>query len=207
MEKKKTNKKPLIALAVLAIIGIIGGTFAYFTSTATFQNLFKTATYKTVVTETFQSPENWVPGTTTNKKVNVTNSGSIPVGARVCYVGTWNRGNLAASLVTVNKVNQGIWQAYNEVSNAQQISGCFKTVNSIAPGTDIASPFESVTLAANAGTNGNGQANCETTENTTNHTKTVTCEAGNLGGASFTMNVTVTTVQWDKFNDYINNNP
>ena len=48
------NKKPIIALGALAIVGLIAGTIAYFTSEATFDNVFTTAVYKTKSEETFQ---------------------------------------------------------------------------------------------------------------------------------------------------------
>ena len=63
------NKKALIALALVALVGVVGGTFAYFTSNATFTNEFTTGTYSTSVTEEFVSPDNWTPGTTTTKKI------------------------------------------------------------------------------------------------------------------------------------------
>ena len=54
-ERQTRSKKPLIALLVVAIVGIIGGTFAYFTSTDTFANVFQTSTYKTEVVETMDT--------------------------------------------------------------------------------------------------------------------------------------------------------
>lgn len=85
----KTNKKPLIALAVLAMVGIVAGTIAYFTSTAEFPNVFRTKTYNTELTEEFKSPEDWTPGTTTKKLVEIKNTGNIPLVARVSYTELW----------------------------------------------------------------------------------------------------------------------
>ena len=42
------GKKPLIALVALLFVGVVGVTFAYFTETETFQNIFKTV-LKTLV--------------------------------------------------------------------------------------------------------------------------------------------------------------
>ena len=203
--EKKTNKKPLIAIAVLAIIGIVGGTFAYFTSTATFQNLFQTATYKTVSTETFISPTDWAPGTTTDKTLTVKNEGSIPVGVRVCYTGSWSNGsNLSASLVTVNRANQSSWTQISNSSSNAQIAGCYKYNSSLAAGATAPTPIASVKLSADAGTTGNGEANCVEKHPSTGVT-VQECTAGDLGGATFTLNLTVTTVQYDKFEEYISN--
>ena len=52
------NKKPIIALGALAVVGLIAGTIAYFTSEVEFDNVFTTATYKTKSTEVFNSPQN-----------------------------------------------------------------------------------------------------------------------------------------------------
>ena len=91
------NKKSLVALALVALVGIVGGTFAYFTSSAKLTNEFTTGTYSTSVTEEFVSPDNWTPGTTTQKKVNVTNNGSVDVAVRAKYTEKW----LAADNTTV----------------------------------------------------------------------------------------------------------
>ena len=76
------NKKPIIALAILAGVGLVGATIAYFTSEVTLDNVFTTATYKTKTTETFSSPTDWLPGTTTAKTVVTENEGTIPVVVR-----------------------------------------------------------------------------------------------------------------------------
>ena len=61
---KNRKKKSIIALLVIALLGFIGGTFAYFTSSDTFSNIFSTKPYRMEVVETFESPNNWTPGTT-----------------------------------------------------------------------------------------------------------------------------------------------
>ena len=84
------QKKPLIALvALFLVVGVLGGTIAYFTSTATFNNEFESKPYSTKVTENFISPDNWTPGTTTDKTVNVQNTGEVPIAVRVKLEGKW----------------------------------------------------------------------------------------------------------------------
>ncbi len=61
----KSKKMPVMAIALVALVGIIGGTFAYFTSEAVFPNVFQTKTYQTEMTEKFIAPDNWTPGTQT----------------------------------------------------------------------------------------------------------------------------------------------
>lgn len=91
--KEVKNKKSLIALAVIAIVGVIGGTFAYYTSTASFDNIFKTKPYSTEFTEEFESPEDWTPGTTTSKKVFAKNTGDVDVAVRASYTEKWVNAN------------------------------------------------------------------------------------------------------------------
>ena len=94
------NNKALIALALVALIGIVGGTYAYFTSTSTLNNSFQTGTYATSVTEEFVSPTNWVPGTVTQKKVNVTNKGTVSIVARASYTESWTAADGTSLLLT-----------------------------------------------------------------------------------------------------------
>ena len=83
------NPKTVTALALVALIGIIGGTYAYFTSSTTLNDEFTAGIYKTSVTESFISPDNWTPGTTTPKTVNVTNNGNVDVVARATVTESW----------------------------------------------------------------------------------------------------------------------
>ena len=91
--EKKSNKKPLIALLIVALVGLVGGTWAYFTSQTSFENKFKTADYKVEYSEDFTSPENWLPGTTTNKTLTVKNDGDVDVAVRVRFEEKWTAKN------------------------------------------------------------------------------------------------------------------
>lgn len=88
MENSK-QRTAIIALVALAIVGVVGGTIAYFTSETTFRNEFHTKPYITELTEEFESPENWLPGTATSKKVYVTNTGDIDLAVRISYTEEW----------------------------------------------------------------------------------------------------------------------
>ena len=83
------NKKPIIALGALAVVGLIAGTIAYFTSEVEFDNVFTTAVYKTKSTEEFTSPDNWTPGTFTSKTVSTKNEGTVDVAVRVKTSEVW----------------------------------------------------------------------------------------------------------------------
>ena len=88
MQKIK-SKKSLVALLLVAVLGIVGVTIAYFTSTDTFENVFGTKPYSMEVVETFESPDDWTPGTTTNKTVIATNKGDVEAAVRVSYTESW----------------------------------------------------------------------------------------------------------------------
>lgn len=92
------NKK-VIGVLGLASVALVGGTFAYFTQTATIDNPFDTANYRTSVTEDFipEDGENWQPGAEVNKDLYVQNTGDRDVVVRVKFEDYWYRGE---SLVT-----------------------------------------------------------------------------------------------------------
>ena len=87
------NKKSIIALLLVAIIGIVGLTIAYFSSEATIENEFQSSDYGTTVEEVFTSPDNWTPGTTTPKTLTVTNTGNVDEAVCISYTETWTSAN------------------------------------------------------------------------------------------------------------------
>ena len=52
------NRKSIIALLLIAIIGIVGLTIAYFANSTDVENTFTTKEYGTEYTEEFVSPDN-----------------------------------------------------------------------------------------------------------------------------------------------------
>ena len=83
------DSKPLIALMLVAILGTVGATFAYFTSEDTFKNIFNTKSYSMEVINTFDSPSNWMPGTTTENIIVATNKGETAAVVRISYTESW----------------------------------------------------------------------------------------------------------------------
>lgn len=97
MENNKKNRKPLVALLLVAIIGIIGGTIAYFSSTEVIPNIFgptKTAP-KTEITETFTSPDPWDPGQFVEKTLDIVNYADFDVAARFKFTEEWEQATVA----------------------------------------------------------------------------------------------------------------
>jgi alternate signal-mediated exported protein len=85
MRQKKRKKKIMLISTLATAALIIGGlTFAWYTSRDSVTNTFKTSgNLKTVVVENFTPPTNWQPGVTTDKVVQITNTGTIDAYTRV----------------------------------------------------------------------------------------------------------------------------
>lgn len=85
--RKKQNakqKRILIVSLAIALILVIGSTFAWFTSTDSVTNrLTASSDYGVSITETFTPPEDWVPGQEINKDVGAVNTGNISAFVRL----------------------------------------------------------------------------------------------------------------------------
>lgn len=139
------NKKPLIALIALLLIGVVGVTFAYFTNSKTFSNIFQISDggYATLIEESFEAPDNWLPGQEVQKEVYVTNTGNIPIVARVKYTETWS-GDLDGKLeddsavAIINFADNNDWVLHTD--------GYYYYNAVVAKGTKTTSFIKSVTL-------------------------------------------------------------
>ena len=85
------SKKSLIAVLAIAFIAGIGGTFAYFRFTESFDNKFHLAAEVVEFTEKFTSPQDWTPCTETPKELELTNTSSFAIKARVSYEEYWEK--------------------------------------------------------------------------------------------------------------------
>ncbi len=214
------NKKPIIALGALAVLGLIGGTIAYFTSEATFDNVFTTAVYKTKSTEVFSAPDNWLPGETVTKTVTTTNEGTIPVAVRVSTSEKWTLENgteitmphtfdmgtdVTTDDVIYNSDRDLVTLNYNASKGTKWLESSNPTTDKhlyyykkLAAGASTETSFlDSVTLNANVATD----TKCTTDGTVGEGTVTKTCTTGikGLGKATYTLTVTVETVQADQY--------
>ena len=199
------QKKTIIILIFILLVGIIGLTVAYFSNTTSINNLFSTNPYGTTVEEVFTSPSNWLPGTTTDKEITVTNSGSVDEAVRISYFETWKAkdntilsglidqdGNLTSTeensehAAIINFSNNNDW-TYD--------SGYYYYNYKLSPNETTSSLIDSVTFNSKV----KNSSNCTTVEN--NGTKTITCNSTNSGydGATYTLTFTIETVQFDKY--------
>ena len=210
------NKKTIIALGALAVVGLVAGTIAYFTSEVSFDNVFSTAIYKTKSTEVFESPDNWVPGQEVPKTVITENQGTVPVAVRVKTTETWKdeRGNtidpsvistIENSLESPKKIailnldNTDDW-TYDSATNAYYFHRALAKADTTGedPVYDKTNSFlKSVTLNPSLPVT----QDCTTNTDDETHTITKTCSTfiNNLGKATYTLKVTVETVQYDQY--------
>lgn len=149
------GKKPLIALVALLFVGVVGVTFAYFTETETFQNIFKITDggYGTDIYEEFESPTDWLPGQEISKKVYVNNTGDIPVVVRVSYDEAWDpttlTGKMAdgSSVAIIKFANSSDWTKngnyyyYNKVLAKGAKTSTFIESVTLNPELDLASDY------------------------------------------------------------------
>ena len=191
------NKKALIMLGLVLLIGIVGTTLAYFTSQDTFTNLFRAGIYKTEVTETFVSPTNWAPGDTTPKTVNVTNKGDVDVAVRVHMVEEWkDKNNNPLPLKSDNK-------PVAIINYADDLSKWTSTVESgteyfyynvkLGPNETTTNLIESVTFNSDAPVN--KETNCTTEGSNTICTNTYT----DYAGGTYKLTIIVETAQYDSY--------
>lgn len=92
MEKNKA--KAWLALITLGFIGLIAtGTLAEFFTETIIRNKFSAEPYRADFFEEFESPDNWLPGMTTPRKVFATNNGSGDIIVRLKYEEQWTAAN------------------------------------------------------------------------------------------------------------------
>ena len=190
------NKKTIVAVAAILLIAVVGATLAYFQSSASFENVFNTGTYKVVTTEVFESPTNWKPGEEIPKTITSTNEGTIPAAVRVSYTEQWldEKNNDITSQVangtviinldnTSDWTNEGNYYYYNYILEPQQSTTSF---------------IKSVTLNPNL----NG-----ITCTPSNDGSTQTCTSNNpILGGTYKLTITKETVQADRYQDIWNTN-
>lgn len=194
------TKKSLIALALVALVGIVGGTYAYFTSKATLNNSFKTGTYATSVTEEFVSPTNWAPGQTVDKKVNVTNNGTVDIAVRASYTESWTS---ASGATLSNTMDGGDSIAVFDIGAdwIEATDGKYYYKSTLAPNGSTTYFIEEVTFNPDYEF-GTTDISCTTT--TVDGVTEVKCESLNTGyaGATYKLDITIETIQADQIWTY-----
>lgn len=184
------KKKAIIAIALIAVVGLVGGAIAYFTSSTLIENVFKTATYETKVSEEFVSPEGWLPGTTTEKKVYAENSGDVDVAVRVSYTEKWTSANGAELPLKQNGENVAIINFANSTDwTYSSCDGYYYYNDTLTKGNKTSSFIDSVTFNEKTEMN----IACSTVGTTT------TCKSTGDGydGATYELAINIETIQAD----------
>ena len=211
------NKKSIIALLIVAIIGIVGLTLAYFSNSDTIENSFITKEYGSTYTEEFVSPDNWLPGDTTDKTVVVENTGEVDEAVRISYTESWtthNNGTLngwihpdgtKSTHTTETELSTDESVAILNLANTSdwtKVGDYYYYNYKLAPGESTTSFLESVTF--------NSKTKLDDTCVTTidGSTKTVTCNSSgdDYDNATYTLTFTIETVQYNKYNEAWNLN-
>ena len=158
--KKNNNKTVIVAIAALAIIGIVAGTYAYFTSSAQVENHFTATSYETEIQRTLLDSEKLQPGDTiTVTSLNVKNLGERNISVRAKIVEDITAADTTTKLalnLTSNSTTNSYWTdsdtATSGATNATD--AIVKTLNSSwEKGSDGYYYYKGVVTPNNATTN------------------------------------------------------
>ena len=198
IKKEKDNKKRRKVLTVLGIslVTALGSVLSYFTTSSNFINLFKTAIYQNKIVEVFESPDNWTPGTTTEKTIKVTNTGSIDMAVRASYTEKWVSKNGAElplkdtnnNVVSVINFNDG----WTKASDGYYYYGSKDNMTILSPNQTSTSFISGVTF--------NSDVVSTLNENISADGKTITYTSTGDGydNATYTLTVKIDTIQYDQ---------
>ena len=190
--KKKKSKKPLLALLLLLVIGAVGVTFAYFTEVIEIPNIFKTKAYSTKSVEEFVSPDNWTPGTTTDKTVKAYNIGDVDVAVRVSYTEEWKAND--GTILPLKQEGESVAIINFDNTNEWIKNGDYYYYNKkLGNGASSSSFIKSVTFNPNIVSKSSCATNTEGLE--------VSCISTGSGydNATYTLKIKVETVQYDAY--------
>jgi predicted ribosomally synthesized peptide with SipW-like signal peptide len=190
------KKKSLVAIVAVLLVVVVGATFAYFTSSATFNNQFNLGNYSITTQEVFTSPDNWAPGDTTPKILTATNNGSIDAAVRVSYTEEWTDDN-GDPVDSSNIPNDAVTINFTTPSDWTESNGYYYYNYILKAGNTTSSLIESVSLNSNL-----NNSNC--TES--NGVKTCTSNLQGLAGYHYTLTFTIETVQYDQYRSAWNTN-
>lgn len=195
-ENKRKNKIKFMALAGISALTILGGTLAYFTTSDSIANTFKTAKYEAQVVETFTSPTNWTPGTTTSKTINAKNNGNIPMAVRASYTESWVSEN--GDELPLKDSNNNVAFIINFNSGWTKDSDGYYYYGSKSSLTRLESGNTSTSFISGVTFNPNIQAILRKTTSADGKTITYSSDGNGYDGATYTLTITMETIQYDQ---------
>ena len=195
------NKKIIIAVVLLCVLGVAGASLAYFNTTDQISNAFRTRNYRMEVIESFSSPDNWAPGDTTPKTVKAVNKGNVDVAVRISFIEEWKD---AEGNTLPLKYNGTDYASIINFANDYDTYWTKKTQNSVdyyyykyklGKQTSTVSLIDSVTF--------NPSITSELTHNCSqdNSTNTQVCSTRSSGyvGGTYKLTIKIETIDYDLF--------
>ena len=206
------SKRTIMILILVLTIGIVGLTIAYFSNSSTVNNIFTTQPYGTTVTETFTSPSNWLPGTTTDKTVVATNTGNVDEAVRISLSENWTTANhntlngwitssgTKSSHLPENEPSTDERVAIINFDNASDWTynnGYYYYNYKLSPNESTSSLIKSVTF------NEKTKLDDTCVETPTATGRTITCNSSgdDYDDATYTLTFNIETVQYNKYTE------
>ena len=197
--KSKSSKNKLLVLSGLATITVLGSALAYFTTSSDVKNNFQTGLYQNQIIEEFESPSNWTPGTFTEKKISVSNTGSVSMAVRAKVIESWlSEDGTELSL----KDSEGNIAAIISYGDGWTLdSDGYYYLGSKNNKLELKSGETSNTLLNGVTFNSNIKANLE--EHVSDDGKVITYSSSGSGydNAVYTLSVKIDTIQYDQANN------
>ena len=194
--KKNKQKKRLLLLLGIAVLTVLGSTIAYFTTSTDIANYFKIALYQNEIVEKFVSPDNWTPGTTTDKTITVKNTGSINMAVRVSYTEKWTSANGSELNLTDENGNVASIINFNEGwtkdSDGYYYYGSKENMNKVKPNEITTSFISGVTF------NQNIKSSLKETKSDDGQTITYTSTGDGYDNATYSLIIKIDTIQYDQ---------
>lgn len=194
--KKNKQKKRLLLLLGIAVLTVLGSTIAYFTTSTDIANYFKIALYQNEIVEKFVSPDNWTPGTTTDKTITVKNTGSINMAVRVSYTEKWTSANGSELNLTDENGNVASIINFNEGwtkdSDGYYYYGSKENMNKVKPNEITTSFISGVTF------NHNIKSSLKETKSDDGQTITYTSTGDGYDNATYSLIIKIDTIQYDQ---------
>ena len=205
-----TNKKTIIFLLLIAIISVIGLTIAYFAGSTSIENTFTTKSNITKYTESFVSPDNWLPGDTTEKTLIAKNMGDIDQAVRIRVDESWitdNGGTLNGWIhpdgsksthsteIELSTDERVALLNLTNTSDWTKVGNYYYYNYKLAPGESTSSFLESVTF------NPKTKLDDTCSSSISSGTRTITCNSSgsDYDDATYTLTLTIETVQYNKY--------
>ena len=191
-ENKKKNSKIILVIVILLVLGGAGLTYAYFQTSKSFENVFKTGEYGTTVTEVFEAPDDWMPGDETSKTITAKNTGQVCEKVRVSYTEKWTNASGGELPLEKNGMRLSIINFDNQTEWIKD-GNYYYYYKDLQAGETTSSFIKSVTFNPEY----EGSLECDT------EGQVQRCQpaADSYEGGQYKLTLTVDTVQCDKYKE------